>query len=57
MRERERGVTIMGPDPGVNSTVMSSDRGEALTQLALANKGTLAKNCPKTYLYDNLATQ
>jgi hypothetical protein len=47
----------MGPHPGVNSTVMSSDRGEALTQLALANKGTLAKNFPKFYLYDNLATQ
>jgi hypothetical protein len=30
---------------------MSSDRGDALTQLALANKGTLAKNCPKFYLY------
>ncbi len=41
----------MGPHPGVNSIVMSRDRGEALTKLALANKRTLAKNCPKIYLY------
>jgi hypothetical protein len=56
--ERERDVTIMqAPHPGVNSTVMSRDRGDALTQLALANKGTSAKKCPKFYLYENLATQ